>query len=195
MLDGGAVASYPREVSRTRGIVASLLVLLAPVVVGTFGAARAGTPPSIALLEDVQVADLGTFDRVTFVFRGGLPEVLDTSYFSGAAIESPSGELLEPPLLGDARFKLALHNASGVDLSVDPFVDTYPGPDRIQPDLPSVVDLALTEDFEATLQWTFGLRHGEVPVEVTVLSGPTRVVVDVPHSVPRPVVAHPTFTG
>jgi hypothetical protein len=172
-----------------------VLALAAPLVAGAFTVARAGTPPSIALLNDVQVADLGTFDRITFVFQGGMPEVLDASYFTGPAIESPSGEPLAPPLLGDARFTVTMGNASGVDLSGPTFVQIYTGPDRIQPDLPSVVDLALTEDFEATLQWTIGLRHGEVASEVQVLSSPTRVVVDIPHTAPRPIVAQPTFTG
>jgi hypothetical protein len=174
-----------------------VLALAAPLVAGTFSPPHAGTPtpPSTALLTDVLVANLGTFDRVTFVFRGGNPGVLEVSYFSGPAILAPQAEPLEPPLLGNARFRLTLSGASGFDLSMDPFVDTYPGPDRIQPDLPALVDLARTEDFEATLQWTFGLRDGEVPAEVRVESGPTRVVVDIPHTVLRPVVGRPTFTG
>ena len=89
-----------------------------------------------------------------------------------------------------------MSNASGVDLSVDPFVDTYPGPDRIQPGLPTVVDLAFTEDFEATLQWSIGLSDGEVPATVQVLSGPTRVVIDFPHgAAAAPVAGRPIFTG
>jgi hypothetical protein len=180
---------------RARRLVVGALVLTTVALAGVSGAARAGTPPSVALLTDVQVADHGTFDRVTFVFEGGVPEVLQAEYFSGPVSLTPSGEPLVPPLLGSARFMLTLSNASGVDLSMDPFVDTYPGPDRIQPGLPGLVDLALVGDFEATMNWAFGLPDGEVPAEVRVESSPTRVVVDIPHPAPRAIVARPTFTG
>ena len=178
-----------------RRVAVCVLAVVVPLTVGALGSAQAGTPPSVALLTDVQVADLGTFDRVTFVFRGGTPVVLDVSYFSGPAFLDPSDLPLEPPLLGNARFELVLSNASGFDLTAPTFVDTYPGPDRIQPNLPGLVDLALLGDFEAVMQWAFGLPDGEVAATVTVLSSPTRVVVDIPHPAPRPVVARPTFTG
>jgi hypothetical protein len=180
-------------VKRSRWI-ALVLALATSFAAGASTAARAGTSGT-ALLTEVQVADHGTFDRVTFVFRSGIPEVLQVSYFTGPADLTPSGEPLQPPLLGDARFTLTLSNASGVDLSMNPFVDVYLGPDRIQPDLPGLVDLALLGDFEATMNWAFGLPDGQVATEVRVESSPTRVVVDIPHPAPRPVVVQPSFTG
>ena len=159
-------------------------------------ACRPKAPPGSRCCATSRSSTWARVDRVTFVFDNGTPEVLEATYFSGPAVENPSGELLQPPLLGVARFRITMSNASGVDLSVDPFVDTYLGPDRIQPGLPTVVDLALTEDFEATLQWTIGLSDGEVPATVQVLSGPTRVVIDFPHgAAAAPVAGRPIFTG
>jgi hypothetical protein len=178
-----------------RRLMTGALVVTAIVVATGPGPAGAGTPPSIALLTAVDVSDQGTFDRVTFTFEGGVPEVLQAAYFSGPVSLNPSGLPLEPPLIGDARLMLTLSNASGFDLTMDPVDDTFPGPDRIQPDLPALVDLALVVDFEATMNGAFGLRGGEVPAEVRVEASPTRVVVDIPHSAPRPIVARPTFTG
>jgi len=184
-----------RSGGSVRRLVAGAVVVTAIVVATGPGPAGAGSAPSIALLTAVDVSDQGSFDRVTFTFEGGPPEVLQAAYFSGPVSLTPSGEPLEPPLAGEARLTLTLSNASGVDLSMDPFVDTFPGPDRIQPDLPALVDLALVGDFEATMNWAFGLRGGEVPAEVRVEASPTRVVVDIPHSAPRAIVARPSFTG
>ena len=72
--------------------------------------------------------------------------------------------------------------ASAVDLSVNPFVETYTGPKRFSPNLPKVVELVQVEDFEATLSWVIGMNGAETTVAVQVVSNPTRVVVDVSHT-------------
>ncbi len=84
--------------------------------------------------------------------------------------------------------------ASAVDLSVNPFVETYTGPKRFSPNLPKVVELVQVEDFEATLSWVIGMNGAETTVAVQVVSNPTRVVVDVSHT-EEIVHVNPNFTG
>ena len=137
---------------------------------------------------------MGDFDRVTFTFKDGVPEILQAEYFDGPAAELPSGLLVSPPLAGPPRLQVTMSNASGVDLSVDPIVFTYTGPKRFSPNLPKVVELMQVQDFEATLTWDFGLRGAEVAAAAGVTSSPTRVVVDIPHDDEIVTVA-PSFTG
>ena len=87
----------------------------------------------------------------------------------------------------------AMFPAATVDLSADPPVTTYTGPARIQPNLPSVVDIVKAGEFESVLSWVIGLRSGAATVTAQVFSDPTRVVVDIPHV--TAIVASPTFTG
>ena len=177
---------------RTRVFVPLLLVLLVPLA--ALSASPAGAANGIALLTDVQAQNMGDFDRVTFTFQDGVPEILQADYFDGPAAELPSGLLVSPPLAGPPRLALTMSNASSFDLSVDPAVPTYTGPKRFSPNLPKIIELMQVQDFEATLTWDFGLRGAEVPATARVMSGPTRVVVDIPHDDEIVTVA-PSFTG
>ena len=176
-----------------RRLVVPLLLLLVAVPVAIGSAAPSGAQDGIALLTDVRAENRGDFDRVTFVFDGGPPDILQAEYLSGPAIFNPQGEPVDPPVGGDARFIITMSGASGVDLSVDPFVVTYTGPQRFSPGLPKVVELVQTQDFEATLSWVIGIGGAEVPVSVQVLINPTRVTLDFPHD--EVVVTPPRFTG
>ena len=135
----------------------------------------------IALLTNVQAQDMGTFDRVTFTFKTARPAILQADYFDGPARRTRAGLLVTPAVAGPPRLQITMSNASGVDLSVDPFVPTYTGPKRFSPNLPKVVELVQVEDFEATLGWVIGMRGSETTATAQVLSGPTRVVVDISH--------------
>ena len=168
------------------------MVLAVPLaaISATPGAAAGG----IALLTNVQAQDMGAFDRVTFTFEGGNPVILQADYFDGPAAESPSGLLVTPGVAGPPRLQITMSNASAVDLSVNPFVETYTGPKRFAPGLPSVIELVQVEDFEATLSWVIAIRGPEVVASTQILSGPTRVVVDFPHT-NQIVIVSPSFTG
>lgn len=168
------------------------MVLAVPLaaISATPGAAAGG----VALLTNVQAQDMGTFDRVTFTFTGGTPTILKADYFDGPAAESPSGLLVTPAVAGPPRFQITMGTASAVDLSVNPFVETYTGPKRFSPNLPKVVELVQVEDFEATLSWVIGMNGAETTVAVQVVSNPTRVVVDVSHT-EEIVHVNPNFTG
>jgi hypothetical protein len=176
-------------------VVVSAFSLVAGVQSPSARAAPTGTS-QIPLLTDVSAQDMGTFDRVTFVFGEGqgLPTILEAAYATGPAVFSPSGIPVDPPVAGSSRIMVTLSGASGIDLTAVPYVVTYTGPKRFAPDLPSVVELVETQDFEATLTWQIGVRGFGTTAQAQVLTSPTRVVVDVPHDT-RPVTAQPSFTG
>ncbi len=171
-----------------------MLMALFAVPIAGMAATPATAAGGIALLTDVQAQDMGDFDRVTFTFEGGTPTILHADYFDGPAAESPSGLLVTPAVAGPPRMQITMGNAAAVDLSVNPPNDTYTGPKRFAPDLPKVVELVQVEDFEATLSWVIAIRAPEVVAHAQILSGPTRVVVDIPHT-DEIVTVSPLFTG
>ena len=134
---------------------------------------------------------MGTFDRVTFTFRNPQPVIVRAEYVNPPVLADPSGQPV--PVAGNAVLQLVMSNASGVDLSTDPPTDTYTGPTRIEANLPNVVEVVETGDFESVLSWAIGVRSGAGGATAQVLANPTRVVVDIPHV--AVVVANPNFTG
>jgi hypothetical protein len=158
------------------------------------GPAAPGTPPAVALLTSVSAQDMGSFDRVTFTFEKGTPEIILATYQVGPAVFAPSGEPVVPPIAGVARIYIVMSNAADEDLTTDPVVVTYPGPFRFSANLPNVTELVQLEDFEATLAWAIGVNDARVTATSQVLFGPTRVQVDIPHG-SGPIAAGPDFTG
>ena len=174
-------------------LVCSALTVAAP----WSGSAAGAAEPGPALLVAVDAQDMGTFDRVTFTFRSAptdaIPTIQRAEYVDRPVLEDASG--MEIDVTGNAILRIAMFPAATVDLSVDPPVTTYTGPARIQPNLPSVVDIVKAGEFESVLSWVIGLRSGAATVTAQVLSDPTRVVVDIPHVAVTAVVAAPSFTG
>jgi hypothetical protein len=73
----------------------------------------------------------------------------------------------------------------------------YSGPTSFTPtDTANVVNVVQTGAFEAVLTWAIGFRSPATP-RVSVLTAPTRVVVDIPHTATpaQPAPASPSFTG
>jgi hypothetical protein len=177
---------------RTRVFVPLLMALAVPLAaISATSAAGAG---GAALLTDVQAQDMGDFDRVTFTFEGGVPTILKADYFDGPAVQSPSDLLVTPAVAGPPRLQITMGGASAIDMTMNPPNDTYTGPKRFSPNLPKVVELVQVEDFEAVLSWVVGLRGREVVATAQVLTGPTRVVVDIPHD-DTIITVSPSFTG
>jgi hypothetical protein len=183
-------------------LVCSALTVAAPWSESAAGAAE----PGPALLNGVDVQDMGTFDRVTFHFRTSIcidqpctppvnpqPVITRAEFVDRPILADPSG--MEVDVTGNAVLTIVMSNASGTDLSVNPPEMTYTGPTRIQPDLPNVVDVVETGDFESVLSWAIGVRSGAAGATAVVQTDPTRVVVDIPHVAVTAVVAPPSFTG
>jgi len=169
------------------------LLLVGATVVSAAPAATE-TPPGIALLTSVSAQDMGRFDRVTFTFEKGTPNILSATYEVGPAVFAPSGQPVEPPIAGAARLVITMSNAADEDLTTNPVVVTYPGPFRFPADLPNITELVQLQDFEATLTWAIGVNDARVTAVSQVLLSPTRVQVDIPHG-SGPVAAGPNFTG
>lgn len=128
-----------------------------------------------ALLTAVRAARQDGFDRVVFEFKNAVPGYR-IGYVERPVTEDGSGS--EVSLDGAAVLQVRMQNASGVDLSQPEAPATYAGPARLTPDTSTVVELARTGDFEAMLTWAIGTQS-RAPFEVTTLSGPPRLVIDV----------------
>jgi hypothetical protein len=177
-------------------VSAAVVAVTIALTVGAVGVpvSMAAPPSGPALLTAVDVQDMGTFDRVTFHFQtdSPLPVIAKAAYVDPPVIADPSG--LPVQVAGGAVLQLVMTNASGVDLSVNPIVVTYTGPKRIEANLPSVIEVVETGDFESVLSFAIGVRDGAAGGTAQVLTDPTRVIVDIPHVV-TPVVVSPNFTG
>ena len=132
--------------------------------------------PQVAYLANVRTEEQELFDRVIFEFEGGSTGYR-FQYVEPPIIEDPSGLPVE--VGGNAFLQVVFFSASGVDLSeATPRITccaTEP-----QTGLTALVDLRKTGDFEATLSWVLGL-DAEVDFQVTELSDPYRIVIDVGH--------------
>ena len=133
-------------------------------------------PVGAAVLSSIRVASHPGYDRVVFEFHGSPPT--HRAVYVDRVTRDGSGALV--PLRGNAFLQLTLHGAT-MDNSfqvTDPSrVMRYDGPRRLTPRLPLVQDIAEAGDFEADLTFGLGLTR-EAPVRVSVLTDPTRVVVD-----------------
>jgi len=124
----------------------------------------------------VRVAGHPGFDRVVFEFRSDTDRPgVDAGYVDQLK-EDGSGEDVD--VEGTAFLQVRMEPASGVNLSTEPFEETYTGPRRLRGDTAVVTEVARTGDFEANLTWGIGLRS-KASFRVTVLTNPARVVVDV----------------
>lgn len=183
------------------GVLGAVLTIGAPL---SAPAAQAAAPGP-ALLNAVEVQDMGTFDRVTFHFRTSIcidapctppvnpvPVISSAAFVDPPVLADPSGMVI--PVAGNALLQVVMRNASAFDQSVDPPEFTYTGPTRIVANLPNVIEVVERGDFEGVLSWVIGVHSGAGGATAQVLTGPTRVVVDIPHVV-TPVVVSPNFTG
>ena len=90
---------------------------------------------------------------MTFRFRSDVPGV-DAAYADPPITEDGSGATVDVD--GGAFLRIRMEPAAGVDLSKDPFEETYTGPDRVEGVAP-VTEVVKTGDFEANLTWVIGL--------------------------------------
>lgn len=136
-----------------------------------------GSASAQAQLTGVRAAHQPGFDRVVFEFGStsigpyGLPpyELSVVTQFIGI-----SGRPV--PVDGNAFLQVRFRNASTVDPNTGQ--QTFTQSD-IRPGLPLVREVKLIDDFERIMTWGIGLDHLVCP-KVTELSGPARLVVDLP---------------
>ena len=148
---------------------------------GTATVTSDGFPASgeTRLLQDVSVEeapDQETTDRLVFEFGADTGELSYEVEYADTLVDT-AGTAVE--VEGEATLAVTITPASAVDLSGDEAAPTYTGPDRFSPDAASAVtELALAEDFEATMSWAVGVDE-ERPFRVQVMENPLRLVVDV----------------
>lgn len=134
------------------------------------------------LLKDVRAAAHEGFDRVVFEFEvpsGGTGAIPRYSLRPATPpfTKDPSDEPMT--VSGSAFLALNLQGASGVDLTQENYRQVYTGPKELKPGLVVLEELEEQGDFEATINWVFGLNQETCPT-VTTLSGPFRIVIDLP---------------
>lgn len=117
--------------------------------------------------------------RVVFEFDTVVPGY-KIDYVARPVTEDGSGD--EITVAGEAVLEVRFENASGARIEGEEVVLTYTGPDRVPATgaegvVTEVVDAG---DFEGLLTWAVGLRRRVPAIAVTTLSGPPRLVIDVP---------------
>ncbi len=128
------------------------------------------TTTTVAQITDVRPGTHPGYDRIVFEFAGsGLPQ-LTVGRAYPPFVEDGSGNTVAVP--GNAFLSLKLYHASGYP--------TYTGPSLFTPKYPNLVALVNTGDYEGYVTWIAALRDpNSVCYNVSTLTGPTRIVVDV----------------
>ncbi|MBE1496372.1 hypothetical protein H4696_003472 [Amycolatopsis lexingtonensis] len=124
-----------------------------------------------ATLVAIRAAHHTDHDRVVFEFDGPLPAEREVRYVP-EVIGDPSG--LPVPVVGQAFLQVRMAFAAGHDDNGNP---TYGAPQRTYP-LPNVIQVVNAGDFEGVLNFGIGLAR-QSPVRLSVLSNPSRVVIDI----------------
>lgn len=130
------------------------------------------------LLTDLRFAQREEgFTRIVFDFQGtdGIPGY-EVGYEPGPFRNMAD---VEVPVSGSVFLSVRMFPASRVDLSVDPYVLTYTGPERLAILGPnSIREIVFLEDFEANMIWVIGLDT-QKPFRVGTLTDPPRIFIDI----------------
>lgn len=146
-------------------LAALVLTGVAPGVVPTAQSATA-TPTLVG----IRAAHHPGFDRIVFVFRGGVPATRRVRYVD-RLIQDGSGEVM--PIAGRAILQVTLspaqaHNAAGGPTAAARRVFA----------LPNIITARRAGDFEAVTTYGIGLAK-RTPIHVFTLRNPSRVVIDI----------------
>jgi len=131
-------------------------------------------PAGTTLLRRVEAARHPEFDRVVFEFGGERLPSYHVEYIDRPVRQCGSGEVVQ--LAGDAWLEVRLHGAQAHTDEGAPTV----APRERRLDLPVLLELESTCDFEAEVTWVMGVASPN-PYRVLELSSPARLVVDLRH--------------
>ncbi len=121
----------------------------------------------------------GGATRVVFEFDPVVPGY-KIDYIRPPVTEDGSGDAVT--VAGEALLEVRMENAGMARLDGEKVIRTYSGPKRV---VPSGSDATVTEvvdsgDFEGVVTWVVGLRQRVPAFTVSTLTGPSRLVIDVP---------------
>jgi hypothetical protein len=145
-------------------VVSSLAAAALAVAAAPAGAQSAPT------LVDVRAGRHPGFDRVVFQFRGAVPQ--HRVRYVGQLVQDGSGNPVS--VAGGADLEVVFQGANAHNQDGSPSVS----PRRFSPGLPAVKEIAQVGDFEAVVSYGIGVDRRR-PLEVSTLSGPSRLVIDV----------------
>ena len=150
-------------------LVRTLIVTSLVAVVLALAATPAGAQ-STPTLVDVRAGGHAGFDRVVFEFQGDVPQ--HRIDYVDQLVEDGSGNPVS--VAGQADLEVVFQGANAHADDGSPTVT----PRRFSPGLAAVKEVAQIGDFEAVVSYGIGVDRRR-PVEVSTLSGPSRLVVDV----------------
>lgn len=133
-----------------------------------------------AYLTAVRVAATsGGGSRVVFEFEPNLPGYR-IEYIERPVTEDGSGDVVE--VAGEAVLQVRMEEAAGARIEGERVIPTYTGPKRVPSGgtggvVTEAVDIG---DYEAVVTWAVGLGRRVPAISVSTLSGPSRLVIDVP---------------
>ena len=130
-------------------------------------AAGAQTAPTLVA---VRAAHHPGYDRLVFQFSGALPANRTIGYVT-TVIADPSGKTVAV----QGRYYAVIHMSAATAWNGSGFST----PAVFTPLLPNLKQVVRSGDFEATLSFALGLSQ-HVPIKVSTLTSPSRVVVDIP---------------
>jgi hypothetical protein len=135
------------------------------------GAAAPAGAQSAPTLVAVRAGRHAGFDRVVFEFRGPIPATRQVRWVD-QLVQDGSGEPV--PVAGGADLEVVFQGANAHDDRGRPTVL----PRRFSPGFTALKEVAQVGDFEAVVAYGLGVDLKR-PLEVSTLSGPSRLVVDI----------------
>jgi hypothetical protein len=165
-------SSFPEKVVAMR-LVRTLVVTSLAALVLALAAAPAGaqSAPETPTLVDVRAGGHAGYDRVVFEFRGAVPE--HRVGYVDQLVEDGSGNPVS--VAGAADLEVVFEGANAHHEDGTPTIS----PRRFSPGLTAVKEVAQLGDFEAMVSYGIGVDQRR-PIEVSTLSSPSRLVIDVP---------------
>jgi len=150
-----------------------------PTVVATVPpstcASFSGGTSSMSNVTDVRVGTSAGYDRIVIQFDGPIPAYSVTSVDSSTFMADASGQTLQ--LQGTSGILIVVHGASGTALNGR---QTFTGSQDLTPGYPVLKEARQVGDFERVFKWGLGVSQPDCGhVNVTTLTGPDRLVVDI----------------